>query len=226
LRRMSRERKSVEELLPSTYLTVLTLIGSGAKYGYEIDRLIEDRGYREWVDIRMPSVYKALRELEERGLIAGEKSGEGLRPSKKTFSLTSKGRRVLKNQIRQCLSNPPRSKTIFDLGMSAMFLLSQQEVLNALHEQVDGIDGAIGFLRSNIQAIEDMSQLQKTEPERRIGGRPVTDFRSDEPWDLVHALFDRPRAMLQCRREWLLKLIGRIEAAPERFGLRSDRERR
>jgi DNA-binding PadR family transcriptional regulator len=223
---MSRESKSVEELLPSTYLTVLTLIGSGAKYGYEIDRLIEDRGYREWVDIRMPSVYKALRELEERGLIAGEKSEAGFRPPKKTYSLTSKGRRVLKSQIRQCLSNPPRSKTIFDLGMSAMFLLSQQEVLGALHEQVDSIDRAIGFLHSNVQAIEDMSQLQKTEPERKIGGRPVTDFRSDEPLDLVHALFDRPRAMLECRRQWLLKLIRRIEGAPERFGLRSEKERR
>ncbi len=223
---MLRENKSVEELLPPTYLTVLTLIGDGAKYGYEIDRLIEDRGYRMWVDIRMPSVYKALRELEAKGLIAGEKSEAGLRPSKKTFCLTSKGRKVLKSQIMQCLSNPPRSKTIFDLGMSAMFLLSQQEVLDSLHEQVEGIDRSIGFLLSNTQAIEDISQLQKTEPGRKIGSRPVTDFQSDEPLDLVHALFDRPRAMLQCRREWLLKLIKRIEAAPERFGLRSEKERR
>lgn len=223
---MSRESKSAEELLPSTYLTVLTLIGDGARYGYEIDRLIEDRGYREWVDIRMPSVYKALRELEERCLIAGEKSEGGLRPSRKTYSLTSEGRKVLKDQIRQCLRDPPRPKTIFDLGMSAMFMLSQQEVLDALHEQVSGIDRAIGFLQSNIQAIEDISQLQKTEPERKIGRRPMTDSQTDEPLDLVHALFDRPRAMLECRHEWLLKLIRRIEAAPERFGLRPEKERR
>jgi hypothetical protein len=53
---MVREQSIESLLLPSTYLTVLTLIGGGAKYGYEISRLIEERGYRNWVDIEMSSL--------------------------------------------------------------------------------------------------------------------------------------------------------------------------
>jgi DNA-binding PadR family transcriptional regulator len=221
---MSRKSESIGTLLPSTYLTVLTLIGDGAKYGYEIVGLIEERGYTEWVDIKMPSVYKALNELEKRKLISGKKSESGVRPSKKTYTLTSKGQIVLKDQITRCLRDPPRVNTLFDLGISAMFMLSQEEVLEALKEHVKGINRTVEFLSSNTRAIEDIEELKKTEPMQKIGNRFVADIQSDEPLDVVHALFDRPKVMLECRREWLFKLIKKIEMKPERFGLKSEKE--
>ena len=75
--------RSKQKLLPSTYLAVLTLIGGGAKYGYEINQILEEFGYREWVDIKFSSIYKALSELEKKGLVKGKKGDESIKPSKK-----------------------------------------------------------------------------------------------------------------------------------------------
>jgi DNA-binding PadR family transcriptional regulator len=216
---MAKTYNASEEFLPSTYLTVLTLIGSGAKYGYEISKILEERGYREWVDIEMPSVYKALNELEKKNLIGGKKQQAQNRPSKKTYTLTNKGQRILKEQIRMCLRNPPKSKTLFDLGLSAVFLLSQEEVLDALREQVNNIENAIAFLSSHTETIEGIENFKKTEPGRLIGRRPVNHIKDHEPLAIVYALFDRPKTMLECRRAWLLKLIEQIESTPEQFGL-------
>ena len=73
-----------EEFLPSTYLAVLTILGGGAEYGYEVNNIIEQFGYREWVDLRFSSVYKALSVLEKRGLVEGKKKDSSVRTSKKT----------------------------------------------------------------------------------------------------------------------------------------------
>jgi DNA-binding PadR family transcriptional regulator len=216
---MVREQSIESLLLPSTYLTVLTLIGGGAKYGYEISRLIEERGYRNWVDIEMSSVYKALNELEKKDLIEGRKEENNNRPSKKTYKLTTKGRKVLKEQIRECLRNPPKANTVFDLGLSAMFMLSQDEVLLALRDQVTAIENAITWLSSHTETIEGIEHYRKTEPERLIGLRRVSDIKDDEPLAIVYALFDRPRVMLECRRAWLINLIGQVESMPGKFGL-------
>ncbi|MFW9890030.1 MAG: PadR family transcriptional regulator, partial [Candidatus Thorarchaeota archaeon] len=117
------------DLLPTTYLAVLSLIGAGAKYGYEINQILEQRGYRNWVDIKFSSVYKALKELEGKGLIKGQKSDAKMQPSKKTYSITRKGRKHLRNQIVSCLVDPPKANSLFDLGMSAIFQLTKAEAV-------------------------------------------------------------------------------------------------
>ncbi|MFX1606452.1 MAG: PadR family transcriptional regulator, partial [Promethearchaeota archaeon] len=88
-----------DDFLPSTYLAVLTILGGGAEYGYEVNNIIEKFGYREWVDLRFSSVYKALSELEKRGLVEGRKKDDSVRTSKKTYRLTRIGKSVLRKQI-------------------------------------------------------------------------------------------------------------------------------
>ncbi|MHA2602519.1 MAG: PadR family transcriptional regulator [Candidatus Thorarchaeota archaeon SMTZ1-83] len=140
-------------ILPPTYLAVLSLIGAGAKYGYEINQVLEHRGYRNWVDIKMSSVYKALNELEKRGLISGRKSDKGLQPAKKTYVITSRGKKELKTQVTQSLSNPLQAHTMFDLGMSAIWALTESEALNALRTYRDRLEQAMDFLWSNVEGI-------------------------------------------------------------------------
>jgi hypothetical protein len=100
-----------------------------------------------------------------------------------------------------------------------MFMLSQDEVLLALRDQVTAIENAITWLSSHTETIEGIEHYRKTEPERLIGLRRVSDIKDDEPLAIVYALFDRPRVMLECRRAWLINLIGQVESMPGKFGL-------
>ena len=201
----------VEEFLPSTYLAVLTILGGGAEYGYEVNNIIEQFGYREWVDLRFSSVYKALSELEKRGLIEGKKKDDAVRTSKKTYRLTRKGKSVLKEQIRMCLVNPPRPKTLFDLGVSAMNLLTQDEVLEALQTHKTNLEHGLKFLESNVHNFDNLERLRREAPESMVGGVTVEEYDNLMNIRAVRALFDRPATSVRCQIAWLESFIKQVE---------------
>ena len=76
---------------PPLHLTVLLLVGTGARYGYALERIIEERGSRKWVDIQFSSVYYAIKVLQAKGLFRGKKADVSVRTSKKNWSLTGRG---------------------------------------------------------------------------------------------------------------------------------------
>ncbi|MFW9786052.1 MAG: PadR family transcriptional regulator [Candidatus Thorarchaeota archaeon] len=200
-----------EEFLPSTYLAVLTIIGEGAEYGYEINNIIEKFGYREWVDLRFSSVYKALSELEKRGLINGQKKDVSVKTSKKTYRLTRKGRNLLHTQVKMCLSNPPSPKTLFDLGVSSMSLLTQDEVLEALNTYKANLERGLKFLESNVQNFDNIERLQRDAPDSLVGQITVEEFDNMKNIGAVRALFDRPAWSVRCQIAWLESFIIQVQ---------------
>jgi DNA-binding PadR family transcriptional regulator len=208
---MSQSGESSHEFLPSTYLTVLSILGGGAEYGYEVNNIIDQFGYREWVDLRFSSVYKALTELEKRGLIQGKKRDEKVKTSKKTYRLTRKGKSLLKNQIQMCLANPPREKTLFDLGIASMGLLTQDEVIDALREHKKNLEVGLEFLETNVQNFENIERLRRVAPESQVGAVTVEEFDNMENIGSVKALFDRPAWAVRCKIAWLDLFIKQVE---------------
>jgi DNA-binding PadR family transcriptional regulator len=199
------------ELLPSTYLAVLSLIGAGAKYGYEINKILEERGYRNWVDIRFSSIYKALKELEGKELIRGQKSDTKMRPSKKTYSITRKGSRILREQVVHCLINPPKANSLFDLGISAISQLTKDEALESLKKRIDNLGEQIRFLGDNVESIKNLEWIRESDPDRIVGGLKASEIPPDAQIGVVQALFERPYVRLKCESKWLEALVISIE---------------
>ncbi|RLI54180.1 MAG: hypothetical protein DRO87_10560 [Candidatus Thorarchaeota archaeon] len=192
--------------LPTTYLTVLSIIGEGAKYGYEINKIIKQSGYREWADLQFSSVYKALSRLEDRGLIKGKKKDNRVKTSRKTYSLTRRGRNSLKDQIRACLSNPPQQRNLFDLGVASMHLLTQEEVVDALREYRKNLESSLKYLDIQIRRIEDAEQLGGITAEISVSeGKNLNNMGATK------ALFDRSASIVQCKMTWLDKFIEQVE---------------
>jgi DNA-binding PadR family transcriptional regulator len=215
---------AADDFLPSTYLAVLTILGGGAEYGYEVNTIIEQFGYREWVDLRFSSVYKALSELEKRGLVEGKKKDDSVRTSKKTYRLTRKGNRVLKKQIKMCLTNPPRPKTLFDLGVAAMSLLTQEEVLEALRTFKTNQEQGLKFLESSVQNFDNLERLRREAPDSMVGGVTVEEYDNMANIGAVRALFDRPATSVRCQITWLESFIKQIEQG-DGFTFKETRKR-
>ena len=203
--------QSSNDFLPSTYLAVLSILGGGAEYGYEVNNIIEQFGYREWVELRFSSVYKALSELEKRGLIEGRRKDDAAKTSRKTYRLTRKGRNVLSKQIKMCLSNPPRPKTLFDLGVASMSLLTKEEVLESLQMYKTNLENGLRFLELNVQNFDDLERLRRESPESKVGKITVEEYDNTENIGAVRALFDRPAMSVRCRIAWLESFIKQIE---------------
>ena len=203
--------KTDDEFLPSTYLAVLSILGGGAEYGYEVNNIIEQFGYREWVDLRFSSVYKALSELEKRNLIEGKKKDASVRTSKKTYRLTRKGKNTLSKQIKMCLTDAPRPKTLFDLGIAGMSLLTQDEVLEALLTHKKNLEFGLKFLESNVQNFDNIERLRRDAPASRVGQITVEEYDNMENIGAVRALFDRPAWSVRCQIAWLDSFIKQVQ---------------
>jgi len=216
--------QDIDDFLPSTYLAVLSILGSGAEYGYEVNSIIEQFGYREWVDLRFSSVYKALLELEKRDLIDGKKKDIAIRTSKKIYNLTRKGRTILNKQIKMCLSNPPRPKTLFDLGVSSMSLLTQEEVLDALQSHKINLEISLKFLESNVQNFDNLERLRREAPESKVGRITVKEYDNMDNIGAVRALFDRPAGSVRCQIAWLESFINQVKIG-EGFTFKKSRMR-
>ncbi|MFW9968398.1 MAG: PadR family transcriptional regulator, partial [Candidatus Thorarchaeota archaeon] len=208
---MTQTTQQEQGLLPATYLAVLSLIGSGARYGYEINQILEERGYRNWVDIKFSSIYKALKELELKGLIKGQKSDEKKQPSKKTYSITRKGSRLLRKQVVQCLVDPPKANSLFDLGISAIFQLSKDEAIDSLRKRLVNLEGQIRFLGNNVDGLKNLDRIRRVNPNRIVGGVKASDIPADAHLGVVLALFERPFVRLNCEMKWLENLVLMIE---------------
>ena len=61
-------------MLTASELTVLGLLVEHPRHGYDLERVIEQRGIRQWTDIGFSSIYYVLSKLEKRGLV---EVGEG-----------------------------------------------------------------------------------------------------------------------------------------------------
>jgi len=73
---------------------LLVLLAQRPTHGYELlERLPELSGERRRVDVG--NLYRALRALEDEGLVASEWSAELPGPTKRTYTLTDEGRRLL-----------------------------------------------------------------------------------------------------------------------------------
>lgn len=73
-------------------MIVLALIGTGLRYGFEMENFARRTNMRRWAKIGMSSIYKALNDLEHEGSITveAEKSDKG--PARKSYALTADGR--------------------------------------------------------------------------------------------------------------------------------------
>ncbi len=70
---------------------VLGALFEGPLSAYEMDRLLERRGVRQWARISRASVYRTLLGMAERGLVAGEARRDSAGPEKVSYRLTEEG---------------------------------------------------------------------------------------------------------------------------------------
>ena len=74
-------------------IVVLSLLAEQPRHGYDLDRVIEQRGYRQWTSLAFSSVYYLLKRLSERGLLEPDEGSQGRRT---VFRVTEAGRRELR----------------------------------------------------------------------------------------------------------------------------------
>ena len=148
-------------------LTVLGLLVEQPRHGYDLERVIEERGVRAWTALGFSSIYYVLDKLAKRGLI----EPTGAPPSGKsraTFSATEEGRELCAAATRAALTTltPVRARVLIGLANSpglpdkdvAAGLTERLKKLRRQHEEVRTVRAAQEPLPTAAKAIFDYSE--------------------------------------------------------------------
>ncbi|MEV0460334.1 GyrI-like domain-containing protein [Catellatospora methionotrophica] len=186
--------------LTDAELTVLGLLLEQPRHGYELERVIEERGIRAWTALGFSSIYYLLDKLAGRGLI--EAVGEGPRPAKSraTYRVTGSGRDLCAAATLEALSalTPVRSRVLVAMANSPG--LAEQDV-------------AAGLTRRLTALGEQLAEVRAA----RAAQAPL-------PAAAV-AIFDYCEAMLQADAAWAERTLGALtkETALDKYDVKKAR---
>jgi DNA-binding PadR family transcriptional regulator len=174
--------------LSSTDICILGIVNEKPRYGYEIEKIIEHRGIRNWVDIEFSSVYNTLNRLQRKKLLTSETIVDENNRSRKIYRITPQGLRKLRSEVINCLQNPVKQKSTLDLGLANLHILSKSEIIPSLRKYLEELNSKKQFFEERIKFFT------------KIGN------------DLALLLFEHPYRLLLAEMEWLLEVVKCIES--------------
>lgn len=132
-------------------LVLLGFISERDCSGYDIMTLIRQRELDRWAKISTSTIYNRLNRLERNGFLEGRNEREGNRPERTTYSITEKGRELLKKEVVKHLigfNDDPRT-----LGYAFLYATDPIEVARTLEAHARK-------LQREIEEIDEMVRLE------------------------------------------------------------------
>ena len=126
-------------------IVLLSLLAEQPRHGYDLDRVIEQRGYRQWTSLAFSSVYYLLKRLSKRGLLEPDEGSQGRRT---VFRVTEAGRRELRQAAgERVLAPAPPSAGVLP-ALNAYPRLDDPALVALLEQRVEALLGRLDELRA------------------------------------------------------------------------------
>ena len=126
-------------------IVLLSLLAEQPRHGYDLDRVIEQRGYRQWTSLAFSSVYYLLKRLSERGLLEPDEGSQGRRT---VFRVTEAGRRELRQAAgERVLAPAPPSAGVLP-ALNAYSRLDDPALMALLAQRAEALLGRLDELRA------------------------------------------------------------------------------
>ena len=171
-------------MITNAELAILSLVAEQAVYGYQIEKIIEERGMREWTEIGFSSIYYLLNKLEKKGWITSQiQNAVHQGPARRVFSITPNGMRCCQQESLVALSEPRAAPSHFQLGLVNLPLLGNSETSNALRHYEDTL----------------IHKKKELEHKKNAYGNGIPAH--------VNALFDHSLQLIEAELIWLEEFI-------------------
>ncbi|WP_088005499.1 PadR family transcriptional regulator [Indiicoccus explosivorum] len=138
-----------------TQYALLGLLTTDCRTGYAIKRMIDNSLNHFW-KISYGQIYPMLKLLVEKGYATVEDLAQDGKPDKKEYSITPKGEQVLKDWIKQPISDLPVEKNEVLLKL---FFGRHQDTVTTLH-QLDAYKEKLIQRRETYENIRRMIETQ------------------------------------------------------------------
>ena len=167
--------------ISNSAVIVLGLLAEAPAHPYDLNKKLDDRGYRNWTSIGFSSIYSILRGLEKEGLVEVREEVVDSR-TRTIYGLTPSGRSSLVAEVTRILAHPAHSIAEWDLGIAYMFpLLSYDEQIRGLQAYRQQVQEDIAFLedRASQFPTENLELYRTTYQVRALFERPIYICRAE-----------------------------------------------
>ena len=124
-------------------LVVLGMLAEHPQYGYDLNKLIEQRGVRNWTSIGFSSTYYLLNKLEQKGYAQSPVSDD----QRRLYSITAQGRSICLQSTRHLLGTRASPRTPFLVGIANSHMLAQPEANELLGGRRNQLVDQLGVLK-------------------------------------------------------------------------------
>lgn len=170
--------------------SILGLVYEDSHYGYELEKIIEEREMRSWTPIGFSSIYYVLKKLEKTKHITSKiELGEDGR-SRRIYIITENGKKAMNEKIKSLLSNYAKTVSPFDLGVINIWILKPKEALDCLKLYEKSINKHISCLENSLKKFDNSKSRY-----------------------FVKALFTRPLAHLKTEKSWVEQFSREVESS-------------
>ncbi|HTX61310.1 MAG TPA: PadR family transcriptional regulator [Methanobacterium sp.] len=167
------------ETISDMEAAILGLLYEGPQYGYQLEKIIEGWGMRNWAQIGFSSIYYTLKKLEKKEMVQSRLEQVEGKPSRKVFTITDLGKQTMKEKVKDLLSWNKKLISPFDLGLAYMNYLDTSEVIDCLENYIESARGRIKFLESSVK-----TQKELNAPPHMVAlfSRPLKQLKNDVEW--------------------------------------------
>lgn len=127
----------IKKLTNAEY-AILGLLVEQPCHGYDLERMIEQRGMRDWTELAFSSIYYLLKKLEKRNLV--EIRQTSARKTRKTYAPTNDGYAQHAETTMRLLAEPGPSYPSILLGMANWPSLEPEQALKALRRRQNALE--------------------------------------------------------------------------------------
>jgi DNA-binding PadR family transcriptional regulator len=133
-------------------MIVLALLGTGLRYGFEMEDFARRTNMRQWAKIGMSTIYKALKDLEREQALTVELEESGIGPARKAYRLTGAGRARMAEMIGEALASdlPVFSERIAGLVFAP--LMGAAQAREAIKASIADLEHADALLVGSLEA--------------------------------------------------------------------------
>ncbi len=176
----------MKKKLTNAELAILSLVNEAPRYGYEIEKLIKERGMREWTDIAFSSIYYVLARLEKAELITPIMLDTRAENSKepKAFYITKRGEGELFIAVKNSIENLELQTNPLMLGMANWAMFENGEGVAALKKRDDAI-------------VKEITRLKEKTKQNALP-------------NFVMSMFEHAILQMKAERKWIANTIKNL----------------
>ncbi|MCK4973161.1 MAG: helix-turn-helix transcriptional regulator [Candidatus Heimdallarchaeota archaeon] len=179
-------------LIGEKEVAILGLLKADSLYGYEIEKIIEDRNMRHWTKMGFSSIYYILNKLEQKKLVKSTIKHSTGKPSRRIYTITSTGRNELVKKLKDVLSINTKSISPFELGIAYIDILDFSDALQCLDQYIESLEIRKERLKLMLHSARESNSNHHT-----------------------IALFERPLELVKAEEKWIKKYVNEFKNLKE-----------